>query len=516
MTIQKISYEEFELWNKNPNNIFAGSIEDIYSNVFSNFENNIPELLQANELNSFLILANKNIGYVTPSQRRFAEILNGIGSKCSILIANYLDYMTENVTFENTSNRMSLSRVIKEHLQDFSQLQIGDQCLTERNLKNLKILKKIGSGSFGNVYLAGIKATTLALKMATISKFDLKKPYDPSMNKWHEIHILKNYTNSLIEKGICQNFPYVYDTFICDTCDFERQKDTKTTVKKLPCYIIATELASGDLTNWHVGRNKKDLFNALFQSMAGIHALQKYFQIKNNDIKAPNILYKEVPEGGCWEYVIRGRHYYIPNNGYICFINDFGVSSCYDPTLEICGKHDRKLNLNYRPFLIIDNTFSVLDYVKTRNANPLRIMKDKKHYIGLPIELGKKINTEINFTQEQLDVLKYQDPNDPLFYSDYELIPFFDSYVDVQDLLLTFIGGKRVSQPGDHPGIGKEITPELQKYVFPENINFMIRNMDKYKVIPAMFLAGFFIEDFFGKSKMFDRPSGQILQKFVI
>jgi hypothetical protein len=81
MNIQKITYEEFELWNKNPNNLFAGSIEDTYSNVFSKFENNIPELIQSNELNSFLILTNKNIGYVTPSQRIFAEILNMIGSK---------------------------------------------------------------------------------------------------------------------------------------------------------------------------------------------------------------------------------------------------------------------------------------------------------------------------------------------------------------------------------------------------------------------------------------------------
>jgi serine/threonine protein kinase len=506
--VVNIKDENFDFWIKQPNNLFAGSIPNIHENIFSDCEQD-NDILFANKICNFVILRGKQIGYITPLQKRFADLLaRMVNQECYPLINTYVTDLNLPLTYETTTYRMCLSRIIKEHLAPLIALPIGEQCLKkDKLLRNMSISKLLGSGSFGNVYHAKVNNIhDIALKMAvdSVTKAAIKHPYDLKFEAWKEINFLKPYLNSLVEKGICPNVPYTYESFICESCDFERTDKGKKIVKKKACYMIAMELFSGDLRQWAsvAKRSDDDFQGALFQCMAGIHAIQKYFQMINNDIKALNILYKEIPKGGCWEYVIRGRSYYVPNNGFIFCINDFGVSSSKNPLLPICigGFPD------IRPFIIVNNKLQQVKYTGFENMNVYTKIINDIHYPYFSEKQKKEI--KIILTPEQAKLVNKDD-----IYQYPEVLPYFDSYIDVQDTIKTFVSGKRTSQAGDHP---KLCDINLDKYII--KINFAHRRIPDITktVTPAMILAGYFIEDFFGNQGAFSRPSGKILQKYVI
>ena len=505
-----IKDENFDFWVKQPNNIFAGSIPNIHENIFSDCQQD-DDILFANKICNFVILRGKQIGYITPLQKRFADILaRMVNQECYPLINTYVTDLNLPVTYETTTYRMCLSRIIKQHLAPLTALPIGEQCLKkDKLLRNMSISKLLGSGSFGNVYHAKVNNThDIALKMAveSVTKAAIKHPYDVKFEAWREINFLKPYLNSLVEKGICPNVPYTYESFICESCDFERDIQGKKVIKKKACYMIAVELFSGDLRQWAnvAKRSVEDFQAALFQCMAGIHAIQKYFQMVNNDVKALNILYKEIPKGGCWEYVIRGRSYYIPNNGFIFCINDFGVSYTRNPLLPICIDK----NQDFRPFIIVNNKLQQVTYTGFEHMNLYKKFINNIPY-PLPISENQRKTIKINLTPEQARLIQ----NPETFEQNSEVIPYFDSYIDVQDVIKTFVSGKRTSQSGDHPRL---CDINLDKYIIQTNINH--KNLpDLTKTLtPAMILAGYFIEDFFGNRAAFSRPTGKILQKYVI
>jgi hypothetical protein len=536
MSILKIRDDEINEWVKNPGNIYVGNTPT-YSNVFSLFESNYINIVTSSAINNFSTLAGKTLGYTTDDQRHFAEVLAKMGSdKCSEMIYNHLESIKPNITFESTSNRIWLATLIRHQLEDLSRLPVGEQCLNApRVLNKIDLGKKIGAGSFGNIYVAHVnKRYIIALKMAIagVTETAIKNPYDQKYTAWNEINILKPYINSFIEKGICQNFPYVYNSFICRHCDFEREVKDKLIIKRKPCYIVVEEIASGDLRRWgNIGRRtEEEKYNALFQCMAGLHALQKYFQICNNDIKGENILFKEISiiENSYWEYVIMGTTYYIPNTGSLFFVNDFGVSYSSDPTLPICrrlSKNDRPVekvkNAGYRPFIVVNGKLTPVrynNYFVDGAVSDLKVVYKKEKYIFPSIYLPRKI--EAVLTDEQKSVMKEHDPNFPSFYSDSNIIPFFDSYIDTQDMIRTFIGGERVTQPGQHPGIAPEFSGTMNKYQLKDrNLRRIWINMEDTKLTPSMLLAGYFIDTYFktDMKRFLIKPVGGILlQKFVI
>lgn len=150
------------------------------------------------------------------------------------------------------------------------------------------------------------------------------------------------YIKDIIDKNICPNLPYLIDTFICEECNFtfygyggkqfltkkDLEKGPRDYNQKKPCVIYIMELATGnDFETWMQNPDTEhELYNALFQLMAGIHAIQIHGQVSNNDIKSLNILTYNVTPGGYWKYIIQGQEYYIPNLGQLFIVNDFGVS----------------------------------------------------------------------------------------------------------------------------------------------------------------------------------------------
>lgn len=70
-----------------------------------------------------------------------------------------------------------------------------------------------------------------------------------------------------------------------------------------------------------------ELYNAYFQIVSGVYALQKYFNMTHLDLHGANILVKTVKKGGYWEYIIHDNTYIVPNLGYVFYIGDFGQAS---------------------------------------------------------------------------------------------------------------------------------------------------------------------------------------------
>lgn len=68
----------------------------------------------------------------------------------------------------------------------------------------------------------------------------------------------------------------------------------------------------------------EELYNAYFQIIYAIYTLQLRLNMTHLDLHTDNIIVQTVPKGGFWEYTINENTYYVPNLGYIFYINDFG------------------------------------------------------------------------------------------------------------------------------------------------------------------------------------------------
>jgi hypothetical protein len=273
--------------------------------------------------------------------------------------------------------------------------------------------------------------------------------------------------------------------------------------------------------------------------MAGLHAIQKYFQLTNRDIKSVNILYTKCIPGGYWEYVVQGTTYYIPNFGGVFTLNDYGIGKCFDLSLPICDvlSEDKKprtaiKSAGYRPFIVVDGVLTPIKYNTDANFY-LRYYNNN----GVPdILLPPKSNTtfakntitgpgspySVSLTPEQTRVLgEHNIPtnaNRPEFFSDSSIVPFIDMYIDTQDMIRMFYGqnADRTTQDGPHVsfGIDDSITSRLAKYIFP------VKKLDGKRInapflTPENLIAGYFISDFF-KGMFSEKPGGPLLQRFVI
>ena len=461
----------------------------------------------------------------------------------------------------------------------------GKQCINGTNkvlLDFIQLGKMLGSGSFGNVYEAcapkpcsRADSYKFAVKLARVTQDEIEKPFNANVPGWAEYLILHDILNPLVENGICINLPYLIETFTCDKCDFKDLLIGPTGgSNKFPCLIFLTELAQGGtLKDWFKRKDLKeeDWYNALFQMMAGIHAIQMYGQVWNYDVKSVNTLVYNVTPGGYWKYTILGQDFYIPNRGYIIILNDFGVSTVFSP--DYCFKYDKLLigkSLGLRAAMIIDGKYSPFSATRTyteisakeRPTTDTIIWGDKDFtsvdtfcskvesvqyktntgFSTLVCDAGftdedykkagmkpKVLDAGYTFTQEQMAFLKSKgiptDPSEIDFYKHPHIIPPLEVRGDTQDSIRTFIGGPRYSQGGDHPrpeAVPRPFRKLLEPYLF-NNVTYgreNIRNCSEkiFTLDPAMDLAGYFIKDFYTKfyTKFNQQPSGSPLATFTI
>lgn len=415
--------------------------------------------------------------------------------------------------------RISYAKKIKKNLQEIKSLEDWNQ-----TIQNKLKLSIIGQGCFGNVYKTDYLQDLFAIKF---SKVETKKIFNKEDPTWRESNILRSIIYNYIIEKRCPNFPLVYDFL---TCDSELTiKDKKGTY---PCVAILLELASGDICDFFKKMDKNNIQSlecALFQIMAALHCMQHNDQIIHCDIKKQNILYYNIQPGGCWRYKIMDKYYYIPNYGTLFILNDFGVSKTLSPKYNMFNK-DKKIFLGSRsvmlskingkdilkPILIKNKKYkkskwpSQLSKIKWEDGSPssysFEFFRDKDFNI---------YNTDCIDISPDIKKISSADFNNIDFYEDPSTFPPLEFYNDTQDVLRSFIGGKRTMQPGNH-GTVKEIPKEFIKRLEPYlGKASCLKDMKGIPNEPKKVLAGHFIESFFYEYTT-NKKNLPIIEKYVI
>ena len=478
-----------------------------------------------NEWDLSLISNDKNTGICY--QMIFRHVYSP-GKKCTmdiseVKIAKTIPLKLSSV-YLKPKYRGALRLIIRKGLEKIHEHHPeGKQCVMTSGINKMKkyidLKKLIGTGDWGNVYSAYLakdpKCFQFAIKMSRIDESDLEDPYTETSSSWYEIWMLKDIFKPIIAEAICPNLPLFIDTFLCNKCDFVFRKGDKS----YPCIITVIEMASGDLQNYFKSSSAtdKEIYSALFQIMAGLHAIQMNGQIMNNDIKAKNILYYNVKPGGYWKYKLNGKNFYVPNYGKMFVLNDFGVSTLYDPNFQLYpNKYRNVFNLGSRYAINIDGQFSPIESLteynkKISSSKTIQWTTDENNKIisrgatfKLDRETGRVLISRTKLTPFQKSYLFKKgittNPKTWDFFENPSIIPPFEFYNDVQDVLRTFVGGKRTTQNGCH-SLYNIISQNVINSITPYLGEAQNASERKFSTNAFHVLAGAFIEKFFTENQ---------------
>jgi hypothetical protein len=401
--------------------------------------------------------------------------------------------------------------LLKKQIEALIRNKAVKQCLVGDLDKYLNVDKRLGSGSFGVVNAVSIGHHKLAVKEARSTIAIVNNPWSDK-TAWSETLILKDIANPLVEQGVCPNVPILYDAFTCPSCKFEGLVGQKKKTMVAPCIVSLVELASGDLEHWFETKPTEiEIYNALFQILAGLYALQKKGQVFNGDVKSANILYYDVTPGGFWTYHIMGKQYNIPNTGKLFVINDFGTSKAFSPNF-MYSFGDRKYSLGARTYTVLNGKLVPFSSNFTHDTSAtlsifgsdIKILSD---FNGITNKT-KLSGFTVHLNPQQIELLKRNnipiDTTDPRFYLNIDVLPPQQFSLDVHDTLATFIGDIEASaQKGKHPATHTpaHVKAVLSPYIIPGN-NPSSSLRKPHLVHPAIAHAGFLIDELFGKKNV--------------
>jgi len=187
---------------------------------------------------------------------------------------------------------------------------------------------ELGKGGQGKVYSYCKKNTEqdcVAVKKIYIESQQSKYLNDPFTKRallhstFIELSSMKM-INQLVLSKVCPNFILNY------TWRFKSRSGICDDIYPNVAYFFNEYIAdSQTFTEWvKAERNIEELFNAYFQIIYAIYTLQLRLNMTHLDLHTDNIIVQKVPKGGYWEYTINETTYYVPNLGYVFYINDFG------------------------------------------------------------------------------------------------------------------------------------------------------------------------------------------------
>lgn len=214
----------------------------------------------------------------------------------------------------------------------------NNKCIKENFLDEKILIKnRIGTDSaYGEVFLGCFPkscTTKLAIKKIAFTDKEYSLKDDPFnlrvlnySESWAEIYFLK-LCGELFEQGISLNVPKYYKYYLCNSCDYANLAISDRVRNYRKCAIIPVDLADGDFKLFiNSDQNIYSLFCAYFQIFMGIFTLQRYFNMRHNDLHYGNVLFKKVKKG-LYEYVLDGKKYYVENNGINFYLWDFGMAT---------------------------------------------------------------------------------------------------------------------------------------------------------------------------------------------
>tara|TARA_Y100000768_G_C23985481_1_gene688574 strand:+ start:603 stop:1919 length:1317 start_codon:yes stop_codon:yes gene_type:complete len=295
--------------------------------------------------------------------------LNNIDRYIIIVIMVDLKYLV------NISSRRKYAIMIRDYFLDtfkekFKKIKHNDLIILHINAfkKNFEKYIKGHLGEVGGSVDAEAYKITInldkdsidcALKLIPLINNEAKNIMNLSYKSWKELYILKMIYN-LIKNHNCPNVPIIYIYFICKDCKVQdylnpnitryynnlnirqkiEQKDSNDSVLKrmnrkkgygTNALCILNELCTSSLkdllVDTYIDNIDDNIFNSfIFQILSGVYSIHKLCHICHFDLHGGNILVSVIKSNGYWLYNINNEDYYIPNNGYILKIWDFGRS----------------------------------------------------------------------------------------------------------------------------------------------------------------------------------------------
>ena len=131
-------------------------------------------------------------------------------------------------------------------------------------------------------------------------------------------------------------------------------------------------------------------FNAYFQILAAIHAMQDTLGMAHADLHSDNILVAKIPKGGHWKYIIDGVEYYVPNLGYQFLVNDFGHAWIPGKMESWYVREDLKPQLKKRGQKKVD-PLRIFDQVLEYSVAPKRVKK----IVDMTMDILRKTDVEV-------------------------------------------------------------------------------------------------------------------------
>lgn len=287
------------------------------------------------------------------------------------------------------TNRIEYYNKLNDKIKDNS------DCLTLARLQTQLTNKNtfITTGGHSTIYKKTVNIDNDSIDIAIKEQAE-----DKMVNKkhivWVEYGVLKK-CNELVLKKVTQNLPLIYDMNIC-------KNDNKI--------IFYNELASGDFIDWLYDDHSEDEWMSfLFQFWCGLYVLQKHVKLVHNDLRLGNVLYHKINKDKVninkdkvninkeyWKYTIDGIDYFIPNEGYVFIIWDFGSSDLIDSNTSQDVRYNKlKANIDLHFFHDLYNRIRVLILMDKYSLSELESFfktSDEVYYLK-----GKKNECEMKF-----------------------------------------------------------------------------------------------------------------------
>lgn len=384
-------------------------------------------------------------------------------------------------------NRLIIANKIDDDLKDVNNPD-WKTCMSGNDKNFISKLTeppiKLAEGGYGNVYSVSYKGHRIVVKEQHWPDFE-KKPKpgfiftNDTKSLTNELRYYK-LLDKLVRDNIIPNFINTYSYGLCDTCTF----------KKKPCYSIFLEQMDTTL-NPNSTEDEDYHRSIMYQILAGLHAMQKYYGMMHGDLKYNNILLKFVKPGGYFKYNIMDRSYYIENKGCIAYITDFGFSECYKPKYAIegnCGLRiakyvDHGMVEGISQWIPIQTkfTYSIKDKVL------LPVKSTKVHYQDYSYSKTGEITTERYSTESYFNFNFDNQPEFPIDLDDTLTYPPAGFYNDMQNFIRIFIGGPVVyGFRDDKRLIFDPVLPidklklTLQYYGYSSSFTTMLRDSGQY------------------------------------
>jgi serine/threonine protein kinase len=337
----------------------------------------------------------------------------------------------------STDERTNQEKLVKKDIEVI-QSQLFDLCLDspaaafQSYLDNVQI---IGSGTFGNIYLAELNGNKMAVKEITMTRDQYKtiKEKEADKNSYVEEYRIMNILNAEV-KTACPNFILPYAASICEGCGIWKQN---------VCFMSFMEPALGNLTNitWFTEEMVQSLLCQLLIAFCSLHL--KY-GIYHKNINAKNILLVKANGGSYFRYTMNDKEYLVRNYGYLFCIHDFGAASVFTPLHSngsFYGTRNGYINNtgHLEPIKCEHKTEFGANGVNTISLDPPNVIEW--------VDGDEKIfGTDNLFSNVSLS------PNKQVDLNNLKQFPPFEFFYDLQNLLAMLMGGTSYGIEDPAPG----------------------------------------------------------------